>query len=630
MRQKTDYTDPTLHQLIMRLKKFEASADVLKTLSSLEQLEDFNGDIDKISQLRKSLQSLLLSKDNLMESPELKDVTYDILLYLARKWPLNVEDPISLLDIKENEKIVLSTGHQFNIHTLIDYHNSRLYRGSGLGEQANNKWLLNPITNLPINLLDVRHIQKIAHSLGLEIRDLKTADSIYEQGKALVEDPLGSFIQGEALLREAANAGHPEAAFALAEIYFDSFADESTFRMGGPAWWGKKQDYQQGLKFLLLAAAGGHSIARAHYIYFLIEGKEELGILPNREQGIIYLDQLIKQDDLNAVLSKLDMLSHAQSSQATKTSVVDIEFDNHQKNLSQQKELDPSEIISQFDSFARRGASEAIVSLVKLYTDGDEDFGIKPDTKLASFYNELASNLENTKSAQVLELLEKASELGHAASSQQLAEMYLNGENYLFDDVKVAPDVDKALAFFQKSVSQGSIKAALELATIYLKKPLSSYDHNVVEPVELNALQAKVLLELALNSSDTDSEYEKANCAYLLAQIYLENLVSFETVSEKRDRVIELYQFAAQQHHSDAIAKLGALWSIGNNDLQVQPSPAAAQKFTKCRPIEAFYIAREIAAAGGNTRDHVIQYLNFYFRSIKPKILTVLNFYFIF
>jgi hypothetical protein len=115
----------------------------------------------------------------------LMDTLYDALLWLTKLAPMNnittdtklCIDPITQCEIEEENNVVSSVGHQFDIVSLIGYHNSRDYRGSALQEASDEKYLLNPVSNLPFPLRDVVYIAYEANKKNIEILALKCTPS---------------------------------------------------------------------------------------------------------------------------------------------------------------------------------------------------------------------------------------------------------------------------------------------------------------------------------------------------------------------------------------------------------------------------------------------------------------------
>ena len=158
---------PTVLAAIQKLVPFSDQpevADILDKLSAIDKETD-------IELLRNAIKKILLldKKDQAMkEGNSLSDGAYDTLLALAEFKPLNEKDPISLETIDESSKIYTSSGHQYDINSLINYHQTRLLRYS-LKEHANKKILLDPSTNLPFSERDGQHIQAVANQKGLTV-----------------------------------------------------------------------------------------------------------------------------------------------------------------------------------------------------------------------------------------------------------------------------------------------------------------------------------------------------------------------------------------------------------------------------------------------------------------------------
>lgn len=70
-------------------------------------------------------------------------------------------DPATMDEIDENDRVVVSTGHQFDINNLIHFHDARDYKGTE-GETPSSKWLLNPLTGKSFSPRDVTHIRAVA------------------------------------------------------------------------------------------------------------------------------------------------------------------------------------------------------------------------------------------------------------------------------------------------------------------------------------------------------------------------------------------------------------------------------------------------------------------------------------
>lgn len=102
------------------------------------------------------------------------NVLYQVLISLTKLRPVNTEDYITQEAIPiERAVVFVSTGQQFDLDLLIDYHEARGYKWDPLRETDTCKWLLNPATNLPFSQRDTRHIQEAAFAKGRTIRYLK-------------------------------------------------------------------------------------------------------------------------------------------------------------------------------------------------------------------------------------------------------------------------------------------------------------------------------------------------------------------------------------------------------------------------------------------------------------------------
>ena len=224
------------------LEKFSADENIKSVITKLDE----NPTPDKVRAYADSLRVNLVKISQIpkymgmkKEGVKLIDIIHNMLIVLATTYPLNSQDPILFGDFSDDAiKVVCSTGHVYDLRTLIDYHQSRHSRYTDLGESEDDKWLLNPATNLPFSEYDVERFLAAAKLSLLSIPNLITAKKAFEIGnvKVTTDDPRGiNFPKGEKLLELAAKAGNADAASLLAQIYCDEFAGEHTFRMGGPA-----------------------------------------------------------------------------------------------------------------------------------------------------------------------------------------------------------------------------------------------------------------------------------------------------------------------------------------------------------------------------------------------------------
>jgi hypothetical protein len=139
-------------------------------------IQDLN--IDQINLLRKALNQVLSESDEgkhpICDTMLCAELAYNCLLKLAELSPINNDDHYIQKETKGSEKIFVSTGHQFDIHKLIQYHNMRIPLPSENGE----KKLLNPITLKPFSLKDTQHIHTIAKKSHIKLKDFSTVDHV--------------------------------------------------------------------------------------------------------------------------------------------------------------------------------------------------------------------------------------------------------------------------------------------------------------------------------------------------------------------------------------------------------------------------------------------------------------------
>lgn len=81
----------------------------------------------------------------------MKNITTLMLIQCNRSHPINQVDPITLEEVHPRDRFVSDRGERFSLISLIEFHNTRLYRG-GIGEQHNSKFVLNPLSNKPFPL----------------------------------------------------------------------------------------------------------------------------------------------------------------------------------------------------------------------------------------------------------------------------------------------------------------------------------------------------------------------------------------------------------------------------------------------------------------------------------------------
>ncbi len=176
----------SISEVIQELSYFSYHKNIPEVLIVLESFRDFKTilsqlgiskkiDDETVNSLRSTINNILLDDNNsLITANEiyLPDACHRALLALAEFRPINPEDPISFDKINSKKKVFVSTGHQFDIYTLINYHNDRPCRGDLNEEQYNYKQLINPLTNKKFSYMDSTHIRNVAKQKNIEVRSL--------------------------------------------------------------------------------------------------------------------------------------------------------------------------------------------------------------------------------------------------------------------------------------------------------------------------------------------------------------------------------------------------------------------------------------------------------------------------
>ena len=115
----------SITEAIQQLSKFSERQDVATILNGLHSLEKPSKKDETVESLRKSLNIIL--SDNSNTNVLLADAVYNALLALAEFMPINKHDTIDQEEIGADDRIVVSTGQQFNIINLIANHHTRNY-----------------------------------------------------------------------------------------------------------------------------------------------------------------------------------------------------------------------------------------------------------------------------------------------------------------------------------------------------------------------------------------------------------------------------------------------------------------------------------------------------------------------
>lgn len=120
---------------------------------------------------------IAIYQEGLKESAEeeMLEIIHEGILTLVGENPINDVDPTTQDEIAAEDRVVTSSGHQFDLPALVAYHHGREYKGLEFKEGPNSKWLLNPITREPFEKRDVAHILAEAAKRvpPLEVRNLK-------------------------------------------------------------------------------------------------------------------------------------------------------------------------------------------------------------------------------------------------------------------------------------------------------------------------------------------------------------------------------------------------------------------------------------------------------------------------
>lgn len=160
----------TILESIAQLKNFSEQDNVKSILNRLMLLELPDSADELIDELRKDLQEILKNSDNdAIKFHELSfsDAAYHALLALADFHPRNPEDPITLFTIEPADRIVLSTGYQFDINALALHFEAK-------------KEFIDPLTNLifsPRDQVTIRNAFAVAN-IKLKLSDQR--DSVRE------------------------------------------------------------------------------------------------------------------------------------------------------------------------------------------------------------------------------------------------------------------------------------------------------------------------------------------------------------------------------------------------------------------------------------------------------------------
>ncbi len=141
-----------------------------------EKIKEIKVVINKIENAENiSDNNINLLRKLLLEAQQIKEIDplliHRHLVDLAKNHPLNKDDPIMLTPIDEDDKVVVSTGHQFDINSLIEFHNTRSYREIDRGLPERDKALINSITNSAFSDFVAKIIADFAKEKELVIKN---------------------------------------------------------------------------------------------------------------------------------------------------------------------------------------------------------------------------------------------------------------------------------------------------------------------------------------------------------------------------------------------------------------------------------------------------------------------------
>jgi hypothetical protein len=171
---------PSIDEARTVLSAFATQTGVAAIISAFLFFE-MPGEVEEatILSLRKQLIAIMSDKrnDNIRADNgiSLSDAAQLALYALAIYRPVNSEgDFVDGAPILPSDLMVTTDGYQFNLHSLIEFHNTRPYQGTApLKELHNKKYLLNPYTMGKIPERDVDVLQFIADKNNIKIKDFR-------------------------------------------------------------------------------------------------------------------------------------------------------------------------------------------------------------------------------------------------------------------------------------------------------------------------------------------------------------------------------------------------------------------------------------------------------------------------
>ncbi|PIQ43543.1 MAG: hypothetical protein COV52_07720 [Gammaproteobacteria bacterium CG11_big_fil_rev_8_21_14_0_20_46_22] len=408
--------------------------------------------------------------------------------------------------------------------------------------------------------------------------------TLFPKGKDFKKTLEQQMAQGMQTLIDAANNGDPSAAFWLFQIYADGFDENYNFIEEPPFSWAKKvmqQDYVQSKYYFDLALKLKSEHAKYEYFRFLVEGRPELGVQCDANQAGTIFDELLesvtdRELRINVLRQKL----------------ISIKDSN---NFSDESDADSSgeSSCSAFFDFSSGVAEQGEPGTLDDSAQESADIPSKPnDSLLLSLYHEMA-------------------ELGDSEVGTEIAKFYYNG---CFDTipVRVEPDINKAIHFLECVLRGGDAEAAITLSQIFLNEDYCSLQSFDAQLIRIDVCVAKAVSALELGMRTGESKHDQANCALKLAEVY-RTQVNSGPVWVRREKMLDVYHFAAKEGSPGAIAQLGLLYLTGDEELGISKNLRQAaivfKRLHKTDGFALFQIAYKVALHAAYTPEVMQVYL---------------------
>ena len=162
-------------QLIEQFSNYSTVQSTILKLNTIktQSMASLKLNENLINETIRELQNYLIAPIYAIKNGQLfHDAVWLCLVGLAEIRPLNEDDPITQETIQAIDAVFVSTGQQFNLRTLIEFHNKRGIRRNQFFDEQQGKSLLNPLTNQPFSVRDARHIINLAKEKNLRVLSL--------------------------------------------------------------------------------------------------------------------------------------------------------------------------------------------------------------------------------------------------------------------------------------------------------------------------------------------------------------------------------------------------------------------------------------------------------------------------